>query len=59
MNTPLDERSPVYRSFEDLEVYKAMREFRKAMYRVAKRLPDIEKVGLAIPNPTRRSLAYE
>ncbi len=47
MNTPLDERSPVYRSFEDLEVYKAMREFRKAMYRVAKRLPDFEKFGLA------------
>ncbi|HKW28346.1 MAG TPA: four helix bundle protein [Verrucomicrobiae bacterium] len=47
MNTPLDEPSPVYRSFEDLEVYKAMREFRKAMYRVAKRLPDFEKFGLA------------
>jgi four helix bundle protein len=47
MNTPLDERTPVYRSFEDLEVYKAMREFRKAMYRVAKRLPDFEKFSLA------------
>lgn len=36
-----------YRSFEDLEVYRAAREFRVAMYRVAKRLPDFEKFGLA------------
>ena len=36
-----------YRSFEDLEVYKAAREFRKLMYRVAKALPDVEKFGLA------------
>jgi four helix bundle protein len=36
-----------YRSFEDLEVYKAAREFRISMYRVAKRLPDVEKFGLA------------
>jgi four helix bundle protein len=36
-----------YRSFEDLEVYKAGREFRKAMYQVAKRLPEFEKFGLA------------
>ena len=47
MKTPMNEPPPVYRSFEDLEVYKAMREFRKAMYRVAKRLPDFEKFGLA------------
>ena len=47
MKTPMNGQPPVYRSFEDLEVYKAMREFRKAMYRVAKRLPDIEKFGLA------------
>jgi four helix bundle protein len=40
-------RPPVYRSFEDLEVYKVAREFRKAMYQVAKRLPDFEKFGLA------------
>jgi hypothetical protein len=45
---PIDARQPAaYRSFEDLEVYKAAREFRKAMYRVAKRLPDFEKFGLA------------
>jgi four helix bundle protein len=34
-------------TFEDLKVYQVAREFRKAMYRVAKRLPDIEKFGLA------------
>jgi four helix bundle protein len=33
-------------TFEDLEVYQVAREFRKAMYRVAKRLPEIEKFGL-------------
>jgi four helix bundle protein len=32
---------------EDLEVYQVAREFRKAMYRVAKQLPDSEKLGLA------------
>jgi four helix bundle protein len=34
-------------TFEVLEVYQVAREFRKAMYRVAKQLPDIEKFGLA------------
>jgi four helix bundle protein len=34
-------------TFEDLEAYRVAREFRKAMYRVAKRLPEIEKFGLA------------
>ena len=34
-------------TFEDLEVYMVAREFRKAMYRVAKNLPEIEKFGLA------------
>lgn len=43
----MNEKSAGYRSFEDLEVYKAAREFRKAMYRVAKQLPDFEKFGLA------------
>lgn len=36
-----------YRSFEELDVYRAAREFRKKMYGVSKRLPDIEKYGLA------------
>jgi len=45
---PINANQPAaYRSFEDLEVYKAAREFRKAMYRVARRLPDFEKFGLA------------
>lgn len=35
-----------YQTFEDLEVYQVAREFRKAMYRVAKQLPDTEKFGL-------------
>jgi len=35
-----------YRSFEDLDVYKTAREFRKDMYKVAKTLPDFEKFGL-------------
>jgi four helix bundle protein len=34
-------------TFEDLEVYRAAREFRKTMYRVTRGLPDIEKFGLA------------
>jgi four helix bundle protein len=36
-----------FRTFEDLEVYKAALEFRKKMYGVARRLPDFEKFGLA------------
>ena len=34
-------------TFEDLKVYQVAREFRKAMYRLAKALPDMEKFGLA------------
>src|SRR5882724_5764894 len=36
-----------YQTFEDLETYQTAREFRKAMYRVAKRLPEEEKFALA------------
>src|SRR5436853_3156469 len=36
-----------FRTFEDLEVYKAAREFRKKMYGVTRRLPDSEKFELA------------
>jgi four helix bundle protein len=35
-----------FRTFEDLEVYQIAREFRKAMYSVARKLPDFEKFGL-------------
>jgi four helix bundle protein len=36
-----------FQTFEDLEVYQAAREFRKAMYGVTRRLPDFEKYELA------------
>jgi four helix bundle protein len=42
-----EEPTKVYRTFEDLEVYRVAREFRKAMYRVAQQLPETEKFGLA------------
>src|SRR5689334_15946970 len=38
--------SETFQTFEDLEVYKAAREFRKAMYLVNRRLPDFEKYDL-------------
>jgi four helix bundle protein len=36
-----------YQTFEDLEVYQVAREFRKMMYRVARRLPKEERFALA------------
>ena len=36
-----------YRSFEELEVYKAAREFRKKIYKLVKELPAEEKYNLA------------
>jgi four helix bundle protein len=36
-----------FHSLENLQVYKLAREFRKRMYGVARRLPEIEKYGLA------------
>jgi four helix bundle protein len=36
-----------YQTFEDLEAYQVARGFRKAMYRVARRLPEEEKFALA------------
>ena len=36
-----------YQTFEDLKVYQVAREFRKAMYRVARRLPEEEKFASA------------
>jgi four helix bundle protein len=35
-----------FQTFEDLEVYKAAREFRKAMYAVSRRLPEFENYEL-------------
>src|SRR3954451_11356691 len=39
--------STKFRTFEDLEVYRVAREFRKAMYHVSRKLPDFEKFALA------------
>ena len=36
-----------FRTFEDLEVYKKARQFRKAMYAVTRKLPDLERYELA------------
>jgi four helix bundle protein len=36
-----------YGTFEDLEVYKSAREYRKKIYSLAKQLPDLEKYNLA------------
>src|SRR5436853_6988194 len=44
--TKVESSSETFRTFEDLEVYKAARELRKAMYRVHRRLPDFEKYEL-------------
>ena len=41
-----EDQAKGYQTFEDLEVYQVAREFRKAMYRVAKQLPEEEKFGL-------------
>ncbi len=42
----MEEQKVSYQTFEDLDAYKIAREFRKAMYGVAKRLPESEKFGL-------------
>jgi four helix bundle protein len=36
-----------FQTFEDLSVYQAAREFRKAVYATARNLPEFEKYGLA------------
>src|SRR6266404_831340 len=45
--TKVETASEKFQTFEDLEVYKIAREFRKAMYGVTRRLPDFEKYDLA------------
>jgi four helix bundle protein len=42
----MEEQQSRYQTFEDLDAYKVAREFRKAMYGVAGRLPESEKFGL-------------
>src|ERR1700719_1147064 len=41
-----EEQTKKYQTFEDLEAYQIAREFRKMIYRVARKLPDVEKFGL-------------
>ena len=43
---PKGDNGETFRTFEDLEVYKKAREFRKRMYGVARRLSDFEKYEL-------------
>src|SRR5215472_5601632 len=45
-NGPTPTTANTFQTFEDLEVYKAAREFRKAMYAVSRCLPDFEKYDL-------------
>ena len=40
-------KAEAFRTFEDLEVYKKARQFRKQMYAVTRRLPDFEKYELS------------
>jgi four helix bundle protein len=41
-----EHQDTTFQTFEDLEVYKKAREFRKQMYAVARKLPDFEKYEL-------------
>ena len=43
----MEDQKNTYQTFEDLDAYKVSREFRKAMYQIAGRLPESEKFGLA------------
>jgi|SRR5262245_49754021 len=45
-NGPTPTTANTFQTFEDLEVYKVTREFRKAMYAVSRCLPDFEKYDL-------------
>jgi len=41
-----EHQDAIFRTFEDLDVYKKAREFRKRMYTAARKLPDFEKYEL-------------
>jgi four helix bundle protein len=47
---------PRYQTSEDLEAYQVARQFRKAMYHVAKRLPEERKFGL-VPQMRRSAVS--
>ena len=42
----MDEQKGSFQTFEDLDTYRVAREFRKAIYVVARKLPESEKFGL-------------
>jgi four helix bundle protein len=44
----MEPKEKKYGSFQDLDVYKAEREFRKNIYKVAKQLPESEKYNLNV-----------
>ncbi len=46
-NQPTPSAKEPFKTFEDLEVYRLSREFRKAMYGVTRKLPAFEKFELA------------
>ena len=48
MSEHINDAGKAHGSFEDLNVYKAAREFRKRMYEVARTLPEFEKYNLNI-----------
>ena len=45
-NGPTPTTANTFQTFEDLEVYKAAREFRKAVYAMSRCLPELEKYDL-------------
>ena len=45
-NGPAPANAKKFQTFEDLEVYKAAREFRKAVYAMSRCLPELEKYDL-------------
>ena len=53
----MDEQKGSYQTFEDLDAYKIAREFRKAMYGVARRLPESEKFGLVSRQVRRAAIS--
>jgi hypothetical protein len=42
-----------FKTFEDLEVYKVAREFRKAMYKISHQLPDFENSNFPAKSEVR------
>jgi hypothetical protein len=43
-----EQQDATFRTFEDLDVYKKAREFRKRMYAAARKLPDLKSTNLVV-----------